>query len=70
MRQIVLDTETTGLAGGTGTLAFLVGLAWWREGRFREVDPLLLHFGVVGALAFFFAFAQGPAPRCSRASTA
>ena len=26
-----------------------------REGRFREVDPLLLHFGVVGALSFFFA---------------
>ena len=26
---LFLDTETTGLAGGTGTLAFLVGLAWW-----------------------------------------
>jgi hypothetical protein len=26
-RVCVLDTETTGLAGGTGTLAFLVGLA-------------------------------------------
>lgn len=24
-----LDTETTGLAGGTGTLAFLIGLGWW-----------------------------------------
>ena len=30
---LFLDTETTGLAGGTGTLAFLVGLAWWEQGR-------------------------------------
>ncbi|MGH8581340.1 MAG: ribonuclease H-like domain-containing protein [Gammaproteobacteria bacterium] len=28
---VFLDTETTGLAGGTGTLAFLVGLAWIEE---------------------------------------
>jgi uncharacterized protein YprB with RNaseH-like and TPR domain len=26
---LFLDTETTGLAGGTGTLAFLVGVAYW-----------------------------------------
>src|SRR5713226_1660608 len=26
---LFLDTETTGLAGGTGTYAFLIGLAWW-----------------------------------------
>jgi len=30
-RPLFLDTETTGLSGGTGTVAFLVGLAW-REG--------------------------------------
>ncbi|MFH1845225.1 MAG: ribonuclease H-like domain-containing protein [bacterium] len=29
------DTETTGLAGGTGSLAFLIGCAWWEEDRFR-----------------------------------
>jgi uncharacterized protein YprB with RNaseH-like and TPR domain len=29
---LYLDTETTGLAGGAGTVAFLVGLAWWDEG--------------------------------------
>jgi uncharacterized protein YprB with RNaseH-like and TPR domain len=28
-RALYLDTETTGLSGGTGTIAFLVGLAWW-----------------------------------------
>jgi uncharacterized protein YprB with RNaseH-like and TPR domain len=28
---LFLDTETTGLAGGTGTYAFLVGVAWWEE---------------------------------------
>jgi uncharacterized protein YprB with RNaseH-like and TPR domain len=31
-RWLFLDTETTGLAGGTGTCAFLVGLAWWERG--------------------------------------
>jgi uncharacterized protein len=33
-RPLFLDTETTGLSGGTGTVAFLVGLAW------READGL------------------------------
>ncbi len=31
-RWLFLDTETTGLAGGTGTYAFLVGVAWWEAG--------------------------------------
>jgi len=31
-KWLFLDTETTGLAGGTGTYAFLVGLAWWEQG--------------------------------------
>jgi len=30
-RWLFLDTETTGLAGGTGTYAFLVGIAWWED---------------------------------------
>lgn len=30
-----LDTETTGLAGGTGTAAFLVGVGWLEGDRFR-----------------------------------
>jgi uncharacterized protein YprB with RNaseH-like and TPR domain len=31
-RALFLDTETTGLAGGAGTVAFLVGLGCWRDG--------------------------------------
>jgi uncharacterized protein YprB with RNaseH-like and TPR domain len=31
-RALYIDTETTGLRGGTGTLAFLVGLAFWEDG--------------------------------------
>src|SRR6266702_5052364 len=31
-RWLFLDTETTGLAGGTGPYAFLVGVAWWDAG--------------------------------------
>src|SRR5438105_13667332 len=31
-RWLFLDTETTGLAGGTGTYAFLIGIAWWDAG--------------------------------------
>ena len=38
---LFLDTETTGLAGGTGTYAFLVGLAWWDAGGL-QVEQLFL----------------------------
>lgn len=31
---LCLDTETTGLAGGTGTVVFLIGLGWWQDDRF------------------------------------
>jgi len=31
-RWLFLDTETTGLAGGAGTYAFLIGVAWWDSG--------------------------------------
>lgn len=30
-RALYLDTETTGLSGGAGTVAFLVGLGWWDD---------------------------------------
>ncbi len=38
---LYLDTETTGLAGGTGTLVFLLGLAW-HEGEQLRVQQWLL----------------------------
>jgi uncharacterized protein YprB with RNaseH-like and TPR domain len=31
-KWLFLDTETTGLAGGTGTYPFLLGIAWWDAG--------------------------------------
>ncbi len=33
-RGVFLDTETTGLAGGTGTVAFLIGIGWFEGSRF------------------------------------
>ncbi len=38
---LFLDIETTGLAGGTGTYAFLVGLAWWEAGGL-QVEQLFM----------------------------
>lgn len=37
---VCLDTETTGLSSGAGTLAFLVGLGWWEGDRFRQIQLL------------------------------
>lgn len=38
---VCLDTETTGLATGAGTVAFLVGLGTWQRDRFHQVQFLL-----------------------------
>ncbi len=38
---VCLDTETTGLATAAGTVAWLIGLGWWEEDRFRQVQLLL-----------------------------
>ncbi len=40
-RMLLVDTETTGLAGGTGTIPFLVGLAYF-EDESLHVEQLLL----------------------------
>lgn len=40
-KWLFLDTETTGLAGGTGTYAFLVGMAWWDAGG-MQLEQLFL----------------------------
>lgn len=41
-RALYLDTETTGLAGGTGTLPFLIGLGWFDHAGPFVVEQLLL----------------------------
>jgi uncharacterized protein YprB with RNaseH-like and TPR domain len=43
-KWLFLDTETTGLAGGTGTYAFLVGLAWWDAGGLQAEQLLIRDF--------------------------
>src|SRR5438067_5190117 len=40
-KWVFLDTETTGLAGGTGTYAFLIGLGWWDAGGL-QVEQLFM----------------------------
>lgn len=66
-RALYVDTETTGLAGGTGTYAFLVGVGFFEHGHFRilqffmrdyhEEMPLLHRlandFGKVSGLVTF-----------------
>ena len=47
-RALFLDTETTGLSGGAGTVAFLVGLAWWDEGSLLLEQLLVRALGEEG----------------------
>lgn len=42
---LFLDTETTGLAGGTGTMAFLIGLGWFEGCHFHVRQILARDFG-------------------------
>jgi uncharacterized protein len=49
---LFLDTETTGLAGGSGTYAFLVGIAWW-EGGGLEIEQFFMgEYGEERSLLF------------------
>src|ERR1700722_2808951 len=43
-KWLFLDTETTGLAGGTGTYAFLIGLAWWDAGGLQGEQLFMRDF--------------------------
>ena len=47
---LFLDTETTGLAGGTGTVAFVVGLAWMDGASLHLVQWLMASFSAERAL--------------------
>jgi uncharacterized protein YprB with RNaseH-like and TPR domain len=56
---LFLDTETTGLAGGTGTFAFLIGLGWFEDDSFRTQQLLARDFSEEKAcLHFLFEVAQ------------
>ncbi|HPZ10787.1 MAG TPA: ribonuclease H-like domain-containing protein [Bacillota bacterium] len=58
-RFLFLDVETTGLAGGTGTWVFLIGLGWLEGDSFRirqyflrnlaEEEAMLRHFAAFAA---------------------
>jgi uncharacterized protein YprB with RNaseH-like and TPR domain len=43
-RMLFIDLETTGLAGGAGTYAFLVGCAWYQDGGLRVRQFFLSSF--------------------------
>ncbi|MGE5815094.1 MAG: ribonuclease H-like domain-containing protein [Acidobacteriota bacterium] len=52
---LFFDLETTGLSGGAGTLAFLVGCAWFDEGALQLEQYLLTTFAAERALLALFA---------------
>lgn len=54
-RALFVDLETTGLAGGAGTYAFLVGCGWFDGGVFRLRQFLLADFAAEAALLESFA---------------
>jgi len=57
---LFLDTETTGLAGGAGTMAFLIGLGWFEEGNFHVRQILARDFNEeAAALAYLDEIAEG-----------
>ena len=47
---VFLDLETTGLAGGTGTVPFLVGLGYYRDDRFKVSQFFLNEMAEEGRL--------------------
>lgn len=44
-RALYLDTETTGLAGGTGTVPFLIGVGWFEDESMRIQQLFLPELG-------------------------
>lgn len=49
-RQLYIDTETTGLSGGSGTLAFLIGIAVIGDDAIALTQFLLTCFGAEAAM--------------------
>ncbi|MCR6661640.1 MAG: ribonuclease H-like domain-containing protein [Luteimonas sp.] len=54
-RVLAFDTETTGLAGGTGTRAFMIGAADWHDGGLRIRQLLLTRLAAESAMLAEFA---------------
>ncbi len=52
---LFFDLETTGLSGGAGTLAFLVGCAWFEDGALQLEQYLLTSYAAERALLAHFA---------------
>ena len=44
-RMLLIDTETTGLSGGTGTIPFLIGAAWFEDESLRIQQYVLTELG-------------------------
>lgn len=49
---IFIDTETTGLSGGTGTYAFLIGVGFFTEQNFKIVQFLMRDFDEEASLLY------------------
>ena len=43
-KWLFLDTETTGISGGTGTYAFRIGIAWWDSGGLQVEQFMMRDF--------------------------
>ncbi|MBN8727608.1 MAG: ribonuclease H-like domain-containing protein [Xanthomonadales bacterium] len=54
-RLLCFDTETTGLAGGVGTRAFMIGVAAWADGRLRVRQLYLTAMAGEAAMLRIFA---------------
>ncbi len=54
-RLLIVDTETTGLSGGTGTVPFLIGLAWFDEGVLKLEQLLAKNLAQEAAMLRFLA---------------
>ncbi len=63
LRQVYIDTETTGLSGGSGTLAFLVGMAVVEDEAVVLSQLLLTRFSGEAALLSAFSMALSPLDR-------
>lgn len=59
-RFLFLDVETTGLAGGTGTWVFLIGLGWLANGSFHVRQYFLRHPAEEEAMLSHFAAFAAP----------